>query len=249
MSLKKVFSALLAFIGIFFASCYKENKTDVMKIGIDPSYIPYNMMGQETYITGYIQELLQKIGKESKQSIELIKLSWDDLLPQLKTNKLDGIITTISPYNFYKKDFAFSEPIISTGPCLVCKKNQEFKDLDDLDGKILGIISGSSAELIAGKIAQITIQSFESPSSLLDALTRGQIDAAMLEYLIAYAYTQDLYQKTLVITTSAFGDQGIRFMTKKTNEKAIKMLEDIDGVLKEGSIDALLKKWQLPPEM
>jgi ABC-type amino acid transport substrate-binding protein len=249
MSQKKLMKAFMALIVILFVGCNKTSSPHTIKLGMDPSFIPLNSMGQESHISGYVSELFQKVGDETKISIELAKLSWDDLLPQLRHDKLDGIITTISPYNFYKKDFEFSDPIVSTGPCLISKKEQKISNLDQLNGKIIGIILGSSAELIASSNGGITIQSFESPSSLLDALVRGQIDAAMLDYLIAYAYTQDLYQKTLIITSSPYGDQGIRFMVKKTNNQGIKVLEALNSLLKESSTSELLQKWQLPAEM
>ena len=247
--MKKILIASVVLMGILFTGCFHKPTKSTFRLGMDPSFIPLNTMGQEAHLNGYVQDIFHKVGNELKDSIELIKLSWDDLLPQLKNDTLDGIITTLSPYNFYKKDFLFSDPLMLTGPALVCRKNELYKDIKNLSGKILGIIAGSNSEVIALSDTQSIVQSFESPTSMLDALAKGQLDAALLDYLIAYAYTSDLYQSNLVITTDPYGDFGIRLMTKKSNPKASELTEGLNAILKDhGDLKSLLKKYQLPDQ-
>lgn len=244
--MKKILSAILCSIAILFAGCLSSKNPATFKLGYDPSFIPLNTMGQEANLSGYVQEFFSKLGKNLDESIDLLKYSWDDLLPQLKNNKVDGIITTLNPYNFYKRDFDFSNPLIKTGPCLVSNKHSLFKSFESLDGKILGIITGSSGEILASTQAFATIQSFDNPSSMLDALSKGQIDACLLDYLIAFAYCRDLFQDTLVISSTPYGDAGIRFMIKKTHPEKDRLLLSVNDLVKDSFNEELIKKWQLP---
>lgn len=244
--MKKILSATLAIIAILFAGCLSNKKPSSFRLGFDPSFIPLNTMGQETNLSGYTQEVFAKIGQNLNDSIELLKFSWDNLLPQLKSDKIDGIITTLNPYNFYKKDFDFSEPLLKTGPCLVSHKQAVFKNFESLDGKILGIISGSNGQILASTQAHAAIQSFDNPSSMLEALSKKQIDAALLDYLIAFAYCRDLFQNTVVISSTPFGEEGIRFMIKKNHSDHNKLLNAVNNFIKSKMNKELIKKWQLP---
>jgi len=246
--MKKALLAALVLITVIFTACMGEKKTATFQLGVDPSFIPLNTMGQEAHILGFLQDSYQKIGQNLNDSIMLIRFSWDDLLPHLKTGKLDAVITTLSPYNFYKKDFMFSDPLIKTGPCLVSSKTMPYKELEDLNTKILGIIMGANSETIAAGETSAIIQSFESPSSLLDALVRGQIDAALLDYLIAYAYCQDLYQDHLIITSEPFGEMGLRLMIKKDDPKSHQLIDGTNRFIESKDISSYLKKWQLPSD-
>lgn len=244
--MKKILTMILGVLTILFAGCISQKNGSTFRLGYDPSFIPLNTMGQESNLSGFCQEFFADVGKSIGESIELMKFSWDDLLPQLKNNKVDGIITTLSPYNFYKKDFDFSEPLIKTGPCLISNKRALYQNFEALNGKILGIINNSSGSLIASTQAYANIQTFDNPSSLLDALSRQQIDAALLDYLIAFAYCRDLYQDTLEISSDPMGDAGIRFMMKKTHPEQQKLLESVNKAIDKRSHQALVKKWQLP---
>jgi polar amino acid transport system substrate-binding protein len=244
--MKKTITAAVSAIAILFAGCLSNKSSTTFRLGFDPSFIPLNTMGQEANLSGYAQEFFSQVGKNLNESIELLKFSWDDLLPQLKNNKVDGIITTLNPYNFYKKDFDFSNPLIKTGPCLVSNKNAVFKSFESLDGKILGIITSSSGEILASTQAHASIQSFDNPSSMLDALSRSQIDACLLDYLIAFAYCRDLFQNTLVISSDPFGDSGIRFMIKKTHPEKDRLISSINDLTSSSKNDEFIKKWQLP---
>lgn len=244
--MKKFLVAFVIFAGLVFSGSLARSPQASFKLGIDPTFIPLNTMGQDTRLMGFCQEVFQTVGDEMNDSIELLQLSWDDLIPQLKTGKLDGIITTLNPYNFYKKDFDFSDPFLKTGPCLICTKQAVYKDLKALDGKIIGVVVSSNFESFIMKETTAAIQNFDSAAAVLDALSKGQIDAAFLENLIAHAYTSDLYSQTLVMTTDPYGDFGLRFMTQKTNKEGQRLLEYVNRTIEKSDMSSLLKKWQLP---
>lgn len=244
--MKKATFLILGLMTLFFGGCFSQKDKSSFKLGIDPSFIPLNTMGQESHLYGFCQEFFTQVGNDLSENLELIKLSWDDLLPGLKSGKLDGIVTTLNPYNFYKSEFTFSDPIIKTGPSIVSQIKNPFKNLKALDGKIVGIIAGSEAVNFLTTQSSAVVQTFESPSSLLDALVRGQIDAAMLDYLIAYAYCKDLYSTQLVVSSMPFGDAGIRFMMKNTNKNLTKMMQTVDDLIKSSQTSSSLQKWQLP---
>jgi polar amino acid transport system substrate-binding protein len=243
--MKKTVVILSVLVSILGVGCFNKPSHELFRLGMDPTFVPLDTLGQEANLTGLCQEVFHILGSEHKDQIELLKLSWDDLLPQLKTDRLDGIITTLSPYNFYKKDFLFSEPLIKTGPCVVSNRIKLYKSVQQLEGKIVGIIIASSHETYL-KNVDVALQSFDSASSLLDALVRGQIDAALLDHLIAYAYCQDLYQTQLALSTPPLSEAALRFMVKKTSSKGKKLLETFNQFVTSSSLNPLLEKWQLP---
>jgi ABC-type amino acid transport substrate-binding protein len=246
--MKKVLLGFFSLLLMFFASCFSQKSSSTIRIGIDPSFIPLDTMGQEKNLFGYTQEFFQKIGKDREESIELVPITWDNLLQSLRTGDVDGIISTMPPLNFYKKEFSFSSPMILTGPVLVCLKDKKISNLSDLNGKILGVVEVSNAQVIAGSESTSIIQTFESIPLTLDAVIKGQIDAAFIDYLPAYAFTQDIFSKNLKIVSKPYGESAIRLLVKISDKKGLDLLDWTNDQADSSFSKKLLTKYNLPPQ-
>lgn len=246
--MKKILLGFFSLLFMFFASCFSQKSPGTLRIGIDPSFIPLDTMGQEKNLFGYTQDYFQKIGKDHNERIEFVPITWDNLLNALRQGTVDGIIATIPPLNFYKKEFYFSAPLILTGPVLVCLKNKKIEGLSDLNGKILGVVDVSNAQLIAGSESTSIIQTFESVPLTLDAVIKGQIDAAFIDYLPAYAFTQDMFSKNLKIASKPYGESAIRLLVKHTDKKGLELLDWSDDQTNSSFAKKLLTKYSLPPQ-
>lgn len=247
--MRKLKSALLiAFaLTLTFFSCNKPFKEKTYTIGIDPSFFPLKLMGQDKNVYGYTQELFTLIGKENHLNLAFLKVNWDETTASLKNGKIEALITALRPYVFYQKDFAFSDLFLATGPVLIERASDPLKTLSELSGKMIGVIKGSDAPFILEAYPGITIVGFETIPEMLDALMNEKVDGALLESLIANAYCRDLYQGKLKIAGKELSDDGLRLLALK--EKKEELLPRIDETLlkfkKNGTLTELATKWQI----
>lgn len=240
---------LFTLLGIFFSDCsFSSSKSCTnCKIGIDSSFFPLDVAGQEKNVYGFTEELLNLICTQNNRSFSYVSLNWDTILSSLKEKRVDLVVSTLKPYIFYKEEFEFSDLFLETGPILVVRSKATFSSLSDLEGKIVGILAGSDNTLILEQYPQITITTFNTIVELLDALVKDTIDGVLLDVLIASAFYRDLYLKQIKLIPPKLTDSGLRMMSIKGKNEAF--LSEFNKTLlemkKSGKLEELCLKWGL----
>jgi ABC-type amino acid transport substrate-binding protein len=82
---------------------------------------------------------------------------------------------------------------------------------------------------------------------LLDALSMGELSAALLDRLKAAAYVKDLYQTTLQVVSSPLNHEGLHLLQLKgKNASFLRLFEkSLKALAEKKKQEALQKKWQL----
>jgi polar amino acid transport system substrate-binding protein len=245
MSFKKL---IIAFCLLIVSSCGGGNSFSDYVIAIDPSWYPLELMGKESTVNAFSNDLLKEIARVKKISLSTINKNSDDLFTDLQKEQYDGALSSIQPYLFYEKTYAFSDLYLSTGPVLVVPENSTFTSLEDMKGKEVAIIAGSTEETLVGKYPGILIRPYDSVPGALNDLTSGVVDGMVLGILLAESYCQDLYQGVLKIATLPLNNEGLRLITLQNNAKLIRVFnEGLQEFRTSGQYAALAKKWGLSP--
>ena len=151
------------------------------------------------------------------------------------------------PYIFNEKLFDFSTIYLPLGPVLVVPIGSMIDGLNHLNGKEIAVISGSTSPLILEGSTGVLIREYDSIPKALNDVVNGTVDGAMIDILSAVAYCNDLYQGKLKVATQPINDEGLRLVTK--HGAAPDLISGFDEGLaklkRNGSYDALLKKWNL----
>src|SRR5690348_8870757 len=209
----------ILFLCFFFvlSSCSSSHNHREVKVGIDPSWYPLQFGGREKNVNAFSTELLTEIGKIEKIPFVKVVASWDNLMLHFQKGAYQAILSSMPPYLFNQKHFAFSELYLPLGAVLVVPTASSIHSLSQLGGKIVGVVSGSGNELLIEKVAGVMVRSYEGVAPMLNALDKHTIDGALVDILTATAYCQDIYQNTLHIVTPPLDDRGLRFITPSDN--------------------------------
>jgi polar amino acid transport system substrate-binding protein len=240
-------STIPIFFCLAFMSCGGQSSDFDYKVALDPAWYSLDLPGRESNITAFTCELIEEIGKIEKVKIAVYQRSWSNLVYGLQENDYNAICTTMQPYLFYEKLYDFSDLYLMTGPVLVTAVDSRSVALNQLAGKEIGIIEGSNSALILEKYPNILQRTYDSIPAALSALRQGAIDGAVVDILTAEAFTQDLFQGQLKITTPPLTQEGIRLVAIKGHApNFMKMFNRGLARLKEnGTYSALAKKWKL----
>ena len=144
----------------------------------------------------------------------------------------------------------FSDLYLMTGPALVTRKDATFSTVDEMRGKEIAVIRGSSAALFLQRYPDIILRPYESVPDALTDLVDLVVDGAAIEILIAQSFVRDLFQERLKLASSALTDQGLRMMAlADACPELIKAFDKgLMSMIKDGSYDKLLMKWGLSPD-
>ena len=217
------------------------------KVGVDANWYPLNFDNRTNNVTAFSTELLGQIGKVEKIPFVKVSVNWDNLMDGLKSDEYEAILTSMPPYIFNEKLFDFSNIYLPLGPVLVVPTGSMITGLNDLNGKEIAVISGSTSTLILEGSTGVLIRAYDSIPKALNDVVEGIVDGAMIDILSAVAYCNDLYQGKLKVATQPLNDEGLRLVTKHgaAPDLISGFNEGLAKLKRNGTYDALLKKWNL----
>ncbi|KPK33723.1 MAG: hypothetical protein AMS24_00120 [Chlamydiae bacterium SM23_39] len=225
-----------------FFSC--QNNGEKICIGYDPSWYPKDFKELQSNVNGYIKEILLEISGKKDVRFTLVKENFDSLFKVLEDEKVEAVLSFKNPYQFLKDKYSFSLPILNIGHVLVVRKESSYTSLDDMKKKLVGIIRGESSILFLEKYEDIFIKIYDSIPELLNDVSNGFLDGAMVYGLEAGNFVRNLYDDLKI--TGYLTDEAIRLVSLKKNEAIInKFNKIVEELEKEEIILQIKKKWSL----
>lgn len=195
--MKKIFKILLAIILIFpvgesFAS------EDVLRVGMEVNYAPYNFSetsdenggypvanSQGEYANGYDVQFAKNIADHLGKKLEIYKIEWDGLIPALTSGKIDAILAGMSPTDERRKQIDFSKPYYKARMVVVVPEDSPYltaKSIDDFKGaKITGQLGTFHADVIDQMEGVNKQEPMDSFPTMIAATNAGTIDGYISE--------------------------------------------------------------------
>ena len=104
------------------------------RVGMDPSFPPFETLDGEGAPIGYDVDLAREIAATWGLEAEIVAIGYDSLLDALLVDRVDAVISAF-PYNArMTKDVHYSPPYFEAGVRLVVGADAAFEEIGDLDG-------------------------------------------------------------------------------------------------------------------
>ena len=187
--MKKAFLALSALTlcmaaGSVLAKEYKE-----LRFGVDPSYAPFESKAADGSLVGFDIDLGNAICAELKVKCKWVESDFDGMVPWLKANKFDGVISSMTVTPAREKVIDFSNELFSGPTSLVYKKGSGLSaDTASLKGKTVGYEQGTIQEAYAKAVldkAGVKTQAYANQDQVYADLISGRLDASVQDMLQA----------------------------------------------------------------
>ena len=137
--------ALCMAAGSALAKEYKE-----LRFGVDPSYAPFESKAADGSLVGFDIDLGNAICAELKVKCKWVESDFDGMIPGLKANKFDGVISSMTVTPAREKVIDFSDELFSGPTAYVFKKGSGLsEDVTSLKGKTVGYEQGTIQEAYA----------------------------------------------------------------------------------------------------
>ena len=156
------------------------------RVGLDPSFPPFEMLDQEGRPVGYDVDLAQALAKTWGLEAEIVAVGFDSLPDTLKAGKIDSIVSAYPFDERLTQDYAFSAPYFDAGVRLAVRAGSPITTVADLSGRRVGVEWGSMGDMLGRQMQRdgvdVTLVSLETPSDLLDALaSKQEVDAIFID--------------------------------------------------------------------
>ena len=187
--MKKILAMILVLMFVLSAAAMAESYT--FKMGFDAEYPPYTYMGDDGEYTGYDIEMCKKVCEINGWGLELVPINWDTKLITLDAGEIDCIWSGLTIDVLDPEAYSISMAYSNNSPIILTKKSNGIATLADLEGKIVGVQLGTSADiLLSGDKADLTatfaeLQRFENYNVCFTELMAGSIDAVAIDIGVA----------------------------------------------------------------
>ncbi|MBS4275442.1 basic amino acid ABC transporter substrate-binding protein [Campylobacter vulpis] len=254
--MKKIFSIFLVALTSLFVVACGDSKTPTpsadtnvslsLKVGTAPNYKPFDYK-EDAKLTGLDIDLVNEIAKREGIELTWVEMSFDGLIPALKTGKIDMIASAMSATEERRKSVDFSDVYYTTKNLYIKKKdNEALNSKEDLEGKIIGVQLGTLQEPAAKAIKDTKVQSNESLSVMIMELKEGKIDAVIADKDVAKGFLKE-NADLIEFFEEEDGSEGFSFAFDKDKQKEAieKFNKGLKDLKADGTYDKILAKYEL----
>ena len=214
------------------------------------THLPYRpfQFEQGGKIVGFDVDMIDLVAKRLGVEQEIVDTPFEGIQSgeDLNARKCDiaAAAMTITPER--EEKIAFSDPYFDANQALLVKKGSGIKTFDDLEGKTLGVQSGTTGKMYAEENAApagAELKDYEDLALLVSSVKSGQIPAAINDIPVLLDYAKE-NPDTEVTATFETGEQ-YGFATKKgTSQELLKVVNDVIAKAQaDGTYDRLYEKW------
>ncbi|EAK0839269.1 basic amino acid ABC transporter substrate-binding protein [Campylobacter upsaliensis] len=251
--MRKIFAFLVAFLCLFVVACSDTSTTNndsnaslSLRVGTAPNYKPFDYK-EDAKLTGLDIDLVNEIAKREGIELTWVEMSFDGLIPALKTGKIDMIASAMSATEDRRKSVDFSDVYYTTKNLYIKKKdNETLNSKEDLEGKIIGVQLGTLQEPAAKAIKDTKVQSNESLSVVIMELKEGKIDAVVADKDVSTGYLKE-NADLIGFFEEEDGSEGFSFAFDKDKQKEAieKFNKGLKDLKADGTYDQILTKYEL----
>ncbi len=224
-------------------------KRGVLKVGMEPGYMPFEMTNQKGEIIGFDVDMAKGIAKAMGVKLELVNTAWDGIIPALLTKKYDMIMSgmTITQERNLKINFAL--PYIVIGQTILMKKEyagvvKSYKDLNSPAYKVGSKLGTTGEKATKRMIPNSTYISFDTEAEGITDLVNGKIDAFVYDLpYMEIAYKQKSEGK-LVYLDKPFTYEPLGWAVRRGDFDFINWLNNyMIQIRSDGTYNKIYAKW------
>ena len=186
-------------------------------------------------IAGVDADLANAVAKEIGVDVEFKEMTFDGLVGALKADKVDMVISGMSPSPERKKNVDFSDVYYTGKNVLIVREGEEDKITSEDQVKSMKVAAqkGSIQETYANKIGCTGLKSLESVPDLMMELKNGNVDAVIVNDTVGLINVNQIDGIALSNFNLPEGDaeESMAIAVKKGNNTAY--LEAINKAVKD----------------
>ncbi|MGK7378906.1 transporter substrate-binding domain-containing protein [Planococcus sp. 1R117A] len=219
----------------------------IYTVGIDTTYPPFEFQKSGEY-QGIDVELIKAIAENQGFEIQFRPMDFIGIIPALEEGELDLAIAGMSITEERKEVLDFSDPYFDAGLTLVtAKDNTDISSLEDLDGKIIAVKSGTTGSKFVGENQEkygYRVAYFDDSPSMFLEVANGHAVALVEDYpVISYAITTRNLELKTVGERLTDEKYGIAVLKGQHSELLEKINEGLQQLRDDGTYEEIVTKY------
>jgi polar amino acid transport system substrate-binding protein len=184
----RLFNLFLAFLAFTTLGRAAE---PALRVGMELAYPPFEMRDEKGEPSGVSVDLAHALGEKLGRAVEIQNLPFDGLIPALKTNKIDAIISSMTATPERARVLAFSDPYLRTGLCLLVGAKSGVQGIADANraGRTIVVKKGTTGHLYAtAKLREAKVLVLDKETACVLEVVQGKADAFIYDQMSVFTH-------------------------------------------------------------
>lgn len=245
-NLKKIIAAVLALCMLCcFAGCGAKDNT--LTMGTNAAFPPYEYVDDDGNIIGIDAEIAAAIAEKLGMELEIKDMEFDSLITACAGGSVDMVLADMTVTDERKESVNFSDSYATGIQVIIVKEDSEIATADDLDGKTIGVQSGTTGDIYCrDDYGEDSVKQYNNGALAVAALQNGQVDCVVIDNEPAKNFVASNDGLKILDTEYITEDYAIAVAKENTE-----LLEKINNAMTElkadGTIDKIINKY-IPAE-
>lgn len=240
---------ILASMVTIFAGCSNssEKEDEALVIGIDDKFAPMGFRDEDNKIVGFDIDYATAAAEKMGTEVKFQPIDWKTKEAELSSGRIDLIWNGYTITDERKEKVLFTKPYLKNAQVVVTLADSKLTKLDDLEDKVVGLqtLSSASDALNASPVKDIVkeVTEFSDNVQALTDLKSGRLDAVIIdEIVINYYMTKE--GETFKVLDESLAPEEYGIGVKKGNEELLEKLQKaLDDLNEDGTAAKISTKW------
>lgn len=251
----KLFISLIILIcfGLVMVGCSsQEDQTDnslqrikdagEIKFSMSGGYPPFNYYDDKNQLVGFDIDVCNEVAKRLDVEFTPVPNEWSGIIEGLRSGVYDGILGSMAITAEREEVVDFSIPYYYSGAQLVVHQDSSYSNSSDLEGKAIGLVTGTTFENDADKL-NAEVKLYKDDNQTLMELDNNNLDAVITDRVVGInAMNNAEFKIKLLGSPLRSEDIAVAF-----REEDDALREAVNEILQEmhddGTLTSLSEKW------
>lgn len=237
-------SALAA--GATLASVQEKGE---LVIASSPDFPPFESLQGDGSVAGIEIDIMEQVANQLGVKLTIEQVNFDSILLGVMNGSYDMGVSGFSVTEERKKNVLFTDPYCLAAQAIVVTEDSSIASKADLDGKLISVQSGTTAELFCLQNGY-NIEAYTANVDAELAVLNNTVDAWVIDDLTAAEMVKANNEgsgKKLVILSEAMTTEPYAFAFSKESGDLVEAINEIvNEMVETGAIQELFEKYDAP---
>jgi len=218
-----------------------------LRAAVDMGFVPFAFLTETGEAAGFAVDLANALAEElGRPGAEIVDVNWSGIFAALFASKVEFIVAPTNITEARAKEMDFTEPYMDTAELIAinAKDKDKIKTLDDLEGKVIGVNTGSSGHTWLMENQErygFKIDQYDRMPDAMMAVQVGRIDAGIGDLEAVAYYVKDkpeLFGAIAVPTGQQYG-----LPCRKADPFRNELEQALENLKLNGTLAEVHEKW------
>ena len=236
---------------LMLVGCSEENKDSLSRVkeagevsfAMSGGYPPFNFYNDNNKLVGFDVDVANEVAKRIGVNFKPVTTEWSGIIEGLRSGVYDGILGSMAVTQKRLEVVNFSTPYYYSGAQLLVKKGAPFTAPDQLKGKIIGVVTGTTFATDAEKLGAGDVKLYKDDTHTLTELNNGVVNGVITDRVVGVnAMNSGKFNIALLGMPLRGEDIAVAFR-KGDDSLLTKVNTILSAMHKDGTLSTLSQKW------